>query len=117
LLSCAVILKYVAAQRRTERSRAEVVNVKPIPIARIFPSVEVTYRFTVNSETITATNSYDVEPGTSVVAVEYEPAKPHNNALLLPSKEQNGLSLVAIALVGVGAWLIQRNIDKNKRRV
>ena len=113
----AVIFKYIAAQRRTEHSIAEIVNVKRIPIARIFPSVEVTYRFTVGNETITASNSYDVEPPSPTCAVAYEPARPQNNALLLPSKEQIGLTLIAMALIVGGGWLVQRNIDRNKRRV
>lgn len=110
-----MIFKYFAAQRRTEHSIAEIVNVKRIPIARILPSFEVTYRFTVNSETITATNSYDVDPGRSDVAVVYEPAKTKNNALLLPSEELRGITFIAIALIVGGGWLIQRNIARSKQ--
>jgi hypothetical protein len=110
-----MIFKSFAAQRRTEHALAEIIEVKHISVARILPSFEVTYRFTIKNETLTATNGYDVDPTGSAVVVVYEPANPKNNALLLPSKEQIGLTLIAMALIVGGGWLVQRNIARNNQ--
>jgi hypothetical protein len=114
-----MLYQYFAAQRRTQLGLAEIVKVKPIAsgsIARLLSPFEITYRFNVENETITTSNHYDVEPTGPSIAVVYERAKPRNNALMLPSKDKRGISMIAAALIIGGGWLIKRNIHSKKRR-
>jgi hypothetical protein len=114
-----LVFEYFAAQRRTEQGTAEIVSVNEAPtsiFARILPPVTIKYRFTAGNETITSSRAYDIAPQGSTVFVVYEPTKPKNNSLMLPSRKQRVIFLIAIALFVGGGWLIYRNFEGHKQR-
>jgi hypothetical protein len=108
------INQYSVAQRRTAHVVAEVVNVNQAPpniINRLFGTFKVTYRFSAENETVTGSGSYEVAPPAETTPVEYEPTRPKNNALLLPSREHGVVTLITSALILGGGWMIWRNVE------
>lgn len=109
------IYQYVLAGRRTGRGEAEIVKVDKNSasiLTGILPPFTITYRFAAESEIINAQGAYDIEPPSATAAVAYEPANPKNNSLLLPSRQQNVITLIAIVIIASGGWLIRRTLKK-----
>ena len=112
------INQYFVAQRRTARVVAEIVQVNEAPpciLSRIFGTFKITYRFSIDKEFLTASGSYDVAPASDTEAVEYEPTRPKNNALALPSREKSVVALISVAMVSGGVWMMWRNLERHKK--